>query len=282
MLGQSLRRLFCETLGTTLGLADDLERIISFSPAVTETLFLLGAGDSVAGVSAFCARPEEARKKRVIGSYNTVDKNLLKELNPDIIFTVTGYQGEFAVRLSKDLPVYAIELPVSVAGIVDMVVKIGLITNRIPEATALSRRLQETIAHLTPIGRRLRVYVEIDFSGPVSFGAYSYITDALRLLAVESVYGKEACEWLTPDLEFVKKVDPDAIIYEAKMYSRFSKNDLNNLLEKRGWTSMHAVRQGRVFMTPRPLDFLAHHGPSFITTAMPWLKTSLDSPLQPL
>ena len=163
-----------------------------------------------------------------------------------------------------------------------MVVKIGLITNRIPEATALSRRLQETIAHLTPIGRGLRVYVEIDFSGPVSFGAYSYITDALRLLGVESVYGKEACEWLTPDLEFVKKVDPDAIIYEAKMYSRFSKNDLNNLLEKRGWTSMHAVRQGRVFMTPRPLDFLAHHGPSFITTAMPWLKTSLDSPLQPL
>jgi ABC-type Fe3+-hydroxamate transport system substrate-binding protein len=282
VLGQSLRRIFCETLGTMLSLPDTLQRIVSFSPAVTETLFLLGVGDSVAGVSAFCARPEEARKKRVIGSYNTVDKNLLKELNPGIIFTVTGYQREFAVQLSKDMPVYAIELPVSVAGIVDMVVKVGLITNRIPEATALSRRLQETIAHLTPIGRGLRVYVEIDFSGPVSFGAYSYITDALRLLGVESVYGKEACEWLTPDLEFVKQADPDVIIYEAKMYSRFNKNDLNNLLEKRGWTSMHAVRQGRVFMTPRPLDFLAHHGPSFITTAMPWLKTSLDSPLHPL
>ncbi len=282
MLGQSLRRIFCETLGTSLSLPDTLQRIVSFSPAVTETLFLLGVGDSVAGVSAFCARPEEARKKRVIGSYNTVDRKLLKELNPDIIFTVTGYQREFAVQLSKDLPVYAIELPVSVPGIVDMVVKIGLITNRIPEATALSRLLQETIAHLTPIGRSLRVYVEIDFSGPVSFGAYSYITDALRLLGVESVYGKESCEWLTPDLEFVNQADPDAIIYEAKMYSRFSKDDLQHLIEKRGWSGLRAVRQQRVFMTPGPLDFLAHHGPSFITTAMPWLKTSLDSPLQPL
>ncbi len=282
MLGQSLRRIFCETLGTSLSLPDTLQRIVSFSPAVTETLFLLGVGDSVAGVSAFCARPEEARKKRVIGSYNTVDRKLLKELNPDIIFTVTGYQREFAVQLSKDLPVYAIELPVSVPGIVDMVVKIGLITNRIPEATALSRLLQETIAHLTPIGRSLRVYVEIDFSGPVSFGAYSYITDALRLLGVESVYGKESCEWLTPDLEFVNQADPDAIIYEAKMYSCFSKDDLQHLIEKRGWSGLRAVRQQRVFMTPGPLDFLAHHGPSFITTAMPWLKTSLDSPLQPL
>ncbi len=277
-----MRRIFCETLGTSLSLPDTLQRIVSFSPAVTETLFLLGVGDSVAGVSAFCARPEEARKKRVIGSYNTVDRKLLKELNPDIIFTVTGYQREFAVQLSKDLPVYAIELPVSVPGIVDMVVKIGLITNRIPEATALSRLLQETIAHLTPIGRSLRVYVEIDFSGPVSFGAYSYITDALRLLGVESVYGKESCEWLTPDLEFVNQADPDAIIYEAKMYSRFSKDDLQHLIEKRGWSGLRAVRQQRVFMTPGPLDFLAHHGPSFITTAMPWLKTSLDLPLQPL
>lgn len=277
-----MRKVFCETLGTQLTLPERLQRIVSFSPAVTETLFLVGAGDSIAGVSAFCARPEEARKKRVIGSYNTVDRKLLKEINPDLIFTVTGYQREFAVQLSKDMPVYAIELPVSAAGIVDMVMKIGLITNRIPEAAALSRRLHETVAQLSPVEKGLRVYVEIDFSGPVSFGAYSYITDALRLLGVESVYGKEACEWLTPDLEFVKKVDPDAIIYEAKMYSRFNKNDLYNLLEKRGWTSMHAVRQGRVFMTPRPLDFLAHHGPSFITTAMPWLKTSLGSPLQTL
>lgn len=272
-----MRKVFCETLGTQLTLPDSPQRIISFSPAATETLFLLDAADSVAGVSAFCARPEEARKKRVVGSYNTVDRKLLKELNPDIIFTVTGYQREFAVQLSKDLPVYAIELPVSVAGIVDMVVKVGLITNRIPEATALSRRLQETIAHLTPIGRGLRVYVEIDFSGPVSFGAYSYITDALRLLGVESVYGKEACEWLTPDLEFVKQADPDAIIYEAKMYSRFSKDDLQHLIEKRGWLGLRAVRKQRVFMTPGPLDFLAHHGPSFITNAMPWLKEGLGS-----
>jgi len=271
-----LRNVFCETLGTKLSLPDSLNRIISFSPAVTETLFLLGLGDSLAGVSAFCARPDEARKKQVIGSYNTVDKKLLRDLNPDVIFTVTGYQREFAVQLSKELPVYAFELPVSVAGIVDMAVKTGLITNRIEEASQHSRNLMETVASFTRVGKKPRVYVEIDFGGPVSFGAYSYITDALRLLGAESIFGAEACEWLTPKLDLVKEGDPDVIIYEAKMYSRFDEKDLRHLIEKRGWTEMRSVQEGHVFMTPGPLDFLAHHGPSFITTAMPWISKALN------
>lgn len=139
-----MRRVFCDTLGTELHLPDKLERIISFSPAVTETLFLLGAGEDIAGVSGFCARPSEAREKRVLGNYNTVEKAVLAEIQPDIIFTTTGYQRELAVKLGRDFPTYAVELPVSLPEIVDMVVKVGLTTNRIAEATELSRRLVET------------------------------------------------------------------------------------------------------------------------------------------
>ncbi len=272
-----LRKVFCETLGNTLTLPDDPQRIISFSPAITETLFLLGVGTSIAGVSAFCARPEEARKKKVIGSYNSVDPELLKELNPDIIFTVTGYQREFASKLSHHMPVYAVELPVSIAGIIDMVVKVGLIINRIPAAAELSKKLFASVSKLKPLDETRKVYVEIDFSGPVSFGAYSYITDAVRLLGAESIFGNEPVEWLTPNFESVKNADPDMIIYEAKMFSRFTKEDLQRLLERRNWRDMRAAREGRVFLAPGPLDFLAHHGTSFITEAMPWLRNCLIS-----
>src|SRR5213594_3095309 len=86
-----MRKVFCETLGTTLHLPDKIERIVSFSPAVTETLFILGTGDEIAGVSAFCARPPEARRKKVLGSYNTVSMDTLKDIGPDVLFTTTGY-----------------------------------------------------------------------------------------------------------------------------------------------------------------------------------------------
>lgn len=272
---EARRTIFCETLGTKLHLPSRLQRIISFSPAVTETLFMLGLDASIAGVSAFCARPEKAGKKRVVGSYNTVPPGLLEELDPDLVFTVTGYQRDFATRLSQRMPVYAVELPVSVAGIVDMVVKVGLITNRIAEAAALGRSLHDKIASLGPVSKKPRVYVEIDFSGPVSFGAYSYITNSMRLLGAETIFGGEPTEWLTPDLDLVRRSNPDIIIYEPKMYSRFTRDDLDRLVEKRGWTRMDAILNGRLHMTPGPLDFLAHHGPSFITAAMPWLRECL-------
>ncbi len=229
------------------------------------------------GVSAFCARPPEARKKRVVGSYNTVDRKVLEELHPDLVFTTTGYQRDFALRMSRELPVYAVELPVSVVGILDMVVKTGLIVNKVPEANNLARTLLGTLASLKPIGRKLRVYLEIDFGGPVSFGAYSYITDALRLLGVESVYGDRPCEWLTPDLKFVGESNPDVVVYEAKMFSRFQEADLKKLMEKRGWNEIDAVRRGHAFLAPGPLDFFAHHGPSFISATIPWLRDRLEA-----
>lgn len=233
--------------------------------------------DALVGISAFCVRPSSVRSKRVIGSYNTVDPKLLKELDPQIIFAVTGYQREFALRLGKDYPVYAIELPVSVPGIIDTIVKVGLVCNRIEEADRLARNLIAILSRQERLPRKLRVHLEIDLGGPVSFGTYSYITDALRLLGAESIHERERCEWLTPELDQVKRSNPDAIVYEAKMFKRFSTEDLNQLLNSRGWQDMDAVRNGNVFLTPGPLDFLAHHGPNFILETVPWLREKLDS-----
>src|SRR3989442_14353668 len=94
---QGLRRIFCETLGTELNLPERIERIVSFSPAVTEALAFLGVEDSLVGVSAFCMKPESVRSEREVGSYNTVDRKVLEEVRPEEMVTVTGYQREIAV-----------------------------------------------------------------------------------------------------------------------------------------------------------------------------------------
>ncbi len=272
-----MRKVFCEALGTEIQLPDRLKRIVSFSPAVTETLFQLGLGDDIAGVSAFCARPPEVKSKRVLGSYNTASKDTLREIAPDVVFTTTGYQREFAAGLAKDFPVYAVELPVTVSGIADFAQKVGLVTGQILEGAALSHRLLESMARLGQVKTRTRAYLEIDFSGPVAFGAYSYITDAMMYVGMESIYGDQFCEWLTPDLDFVKRSDPDVVFYEAKMFSRFSEENLAHLLVSRGWQNITAVKEGHVFLTPGPLDFFAHHGPSFITEVMPWMRAKLEA-----
>jgi len=272
--------IFSEILGKEVEVPDRPERIISLSPAITEILFLLGLGDRVIGVSAFCARPEEARRRRRVGSYSTSNVNLLREMKPDLILVVTGYQRALALELSSEFPVYPFALPVSVSGIIDTVVKVGLVADEPERAWQRSRELNRKMGEVRPIGSELRAYVEIDLGGPVSFGAHSYITDAFHLIGASTLFDHVRSEWLTPDLGAVKSANPDALFYEAKMYSKFGQQDLERMLDKRKWREMDAVKGRACFLTPGPLDFLAHHGPSFIIEALPWLSEKLTLALE--
>lgn len=273
---KGLPRVFNEILGRYIDVPEKPQRIISFSPAITESLFMLGMGDSVAAVSAFCVRPEEAKRKRKIGSYNTAREDLLDSLSPDLIFTITGYQRDFALKLSERYCVYPIELPVSVAGILDLIVKVGLVLGKEGEARRIVGELLGKLTSAPKSPKNVSVYIEIDFGEPVSFGAISYITDAIEFLGCTNIYGSIRSEWLRPDFEYVKRREPDVFIYEPKMFSEFSYSDLLSLIEKRSFSSLKFAKAGNFFMTPRPYDFLAHHGPSFILEAVPWLSKVLN------
>ncbi len=274
-----LRELYNEILGKSVQLPDRVERIVSLNPSVTESLFMMGLGDRVEAVSAFCARPPEARKRRKIGSYSTLNREILKSIKPDIVFTVTGYQRQLALDLSREYSVFPLELPATVAGILDMITKVGLAVGEFERGRSLSRELMKKLLPLIPAeksGYRPRIYLEIDLGGPTAFGAYSYITDAIYLLGGKSVYEDALAEWLAPDLSQIGGLNPDIFIYEAKMYSKFQKDDLERLIDKRGWRDMKFVKNNMYFLTPGPLDFFAHHGPSFLTEVLPWLRDKLN------
>lgn len=272
-----MRRVFCEPLSREVEVPDNPERIVSLSPAVTETLFMLGLGNQVVGVSAYDFHPPEARKRQVVGSYSTASVSRLRDLKPDLVLVITGYQRGLALRLSEEFPTYAFELPLSVAGVIDLAVKVGLVTGAYERARALERDMIRSISGLKRGSGK--VYVEIDLGGPTSFGAYSYITDAVEMLGYRSVTGDEPAEWLAPSFERIAVADPDVIVYEPKMFRRIEKSDVIEAFKKRGWGELRALGEGRVLVTPGPYDFLAHHGPSFIMNAIPWLSRSLEEAL---
>jgi len=60
-------------------------RIISMGPSVTETIFALGCGDNVVGVSSFCVYPLEALKKARVGGIMNPNLERYEVLNPDLV-----------------------------------------------------------------------------------------------------------------------------------------------------------------------------------------------------
>jgi iron complex transport system substrate-binding protein len=61
------------------------QRIVSTAPSITETLFALGLGDRVVGVSQFCNYPPEVQKLPKVGSYIAPDAEAIARLAPDLV-----------------------------------------------------------------------------------------------------------------------------------------------------------------------------------------------------
>src|SRR5580704_10089555 len=83
-------RLLIALVLSAAALAGAPQRIVSAAPAITETLFALGLGDRVVGVTTHCRFPEEARKKPKIGGYLRPSLEAIVALRPDLVIAELG------------------------------------------------------------------------------------------------------------------------------------------------------------------------------------------------
>ncbi len=273
------RKIFCEALSKELELPKNCNRIVSLSPAITEALFRGGVGDSVIGVSGYCVHPEEARSLPKLGSYNKIKLEKLRELSPDIVFMTTGYQRETALKLSEEFSVYAIPLPPTLSAALAANVEALLAAGYPSRASKLQSDLWDALSRSlnNPPPTPLKLYYEIDLGGPVTFGAYSYITDLFRALNCPTPYEEYPSEWVLPEMDLVLKFDPEIIIYEPKMFGNKlrNKSEVLEYFKARGLSQTKAIREEKVFITPGKYDFFAHYGPSLFFKAIPWLNEVL-------
>ncbi len=244
-------------------------RIASLSPAVTETLFLLGAGGRVVARDSWSYRPREALRVPKVATYTAVHLEKLEALRPALVLTTTGVQLELVRALKgAGMPVYPVPVPSSPYSLIDSVLTVGGLVGRVREAEALADNLLHQLENLPRLGT-LRTYVEIDLGGPTVPAAFSHITGALRRMGLENIYGEVPQAYLygmpVPGYPLfnpgeVPALQPDILVYEAKS-RRAGKERFLSLARARGWSRMEAVRKGRVVVLPP--DTLAHHGPSF-------------------
>jgi iron complex transport system substrate-binding protein len=76
-------------------------RIVSLTPALTETLFALGLGDRVVGVTRYCDYPPEAARLPKAGGYADPDVETVLSLEPDLVLVspnVGNRDGVLALR----------------------------------------------------------------------------------------------------------------------------------------------------------------------------------------
>src|ERR1700749_2014741 len=76
------------------------QRIVSTAPSITETLFALGIGDRVVGVSQFSNYQPQVQKLPKVGSYIRPDAEAIARLAPDlVILQQQGSSNQLTGRL---------------------------------------------------------------------------------------------------------------------------------------------------------------------------------------
>lgn len=256
-------KLYSEILSKEVEVPDKPQKIVSLSPAITETLYLIGAGDRVVGVSFFCNKPPEVSKKPRVGAYLNVNYNLLEKLSPELLLVTTGAQRERIEELeSKGYKVYPIPLPVNIYGILDNVMITGIVVNEIDNARELAYNLAEKLTKLKNVLKGIRIYYEIDLGGPVSVGAHSYIGDAFKFMGMSHAFENERVPYvINPDPNSIINYNPDVIIYEQKLGENATVDKFIQNLEKRNIKGINAVKNKNIVIME--YDSLAHYGPSF-------------------
>jgi ABC-type hemin transport system substrate-binding protein len=64
------------------------QRIVSLAPVITETLFALGAGERVVGVTRYCDRPAAARELPKVGGFIDPQLEAILALEPDLVLAM--------------------------------------------------------------------------------------------------------------------------------------------------------------------------------------------------
>ena len=101
------------------------ERIVCLTEETTETLYLLGQGDRIVGVSGYTVRPPEARQKPKVSAFINARFDKIQALHPDLVLAFSDLQADLGAELVKRGIAVVTFNQRSVAEILQMITMLG-------------------------------------------------------------------------------------------------------------------------------------------------------------
>ena len=200
-------------------------RIVSTSPSITETLFALGLGPQVVGVSTYCRYPPEVLSLPKIGTFLKPDTELIARLRPDMVIVQKGPHD--VQRQMSALGIRSIA--VDGGGLEQVYTSISAIGNEagVPDrAVALVARLRERLGRIRAevstrpakkvliiVGRQAGTLADL-----VAVGEGSYLHELIAIAGgVNIMAGHGLTEYPRISLETVIRLAPDVIVDAGDM-----------------------------------------------------------------
>ncbi len=224
-----------DDLGFRVEIENPPARIISLVPSWTETLFALGLGDRVVGVTKFCVEPADkvATIKKVGGTKNP-DLRAIAALAPDLIIAnAEENRREDVERMRAQGLAVLTTYPRAVPAAVESLLKIGRAAACEAEADTLAREITRSVSEVeADVGvwskLRLRAFCPIWKKPWMAFNADTYAHDVLRMMGFNNVYASSGERYPATTLAEAIELRPDVVLLPDEPYE-FTERDVDEL-----------------------------------------------------
>ncbi len=253
------------------------ERIVCLTEETTETLYLLGEGHRVAGISGYTLRPPEARSKPKVSSFISARFEKIEALQPDLILTFSDLQAGIAAELVKrGLPVFAFNQR-SVADIFQMIRVLAGIVGCEAKGRALVADLEQSLERIREAGARLhprpRVFFE-EWDDPLISGI-QWVEELVEIAGGEAIFPelreKRLAKDRIVDADEVRRRSPEVIL--ASWCGKKMKK--STITGRPGWGDVPAVRRDRIYEIPS--TYILQPGPAALTNGVRLVHERLAS-----
>jgi iron complex transport system substrate-binding protein len=242
------------------------QRIVCLTEETTETLYLLGEQDRIAGISGYTCRPPEARRQKPkVSAFISAKIDQILALDPDLIIGFSNMQADIARDLIRAGRNVLITNQRSVEEILATIELVGRIVGAEHKARELAGRLRKGLDRIASAGARLRrrprVYFE-EWMDPLISGI-RWVEELVEIAGGQPVFPELRAEHdavgriVHPDA--VIERDPELII--ASWCGR--KVNKQRIAGRPGWERVSAVRSGQIHEIKSAL--ILQPGPAALT-----------------
>lgn len=240
-------------------------RIVCLTEETTETLYLLGEGDRVVGISGYTVRPPEARSKPKVSAFINARFEKIDALKPDLVLAFSDLQADISAELiRRGYPVVTFNQR-SIDEILRMIRIVGALVGCQGKAEALAGDLERGLDAIgqraAALPRRPRVFFE-EWDDPLISGI-CWVDELIETAGGQPLFPHLRRASLAKDRivrpEDVRDADPEVIV--ASWCGKAMKK--KTIVERPGWDRTSAVVNDHIYEIKS--TYILQPGPASLT-----------------
>ena len=245
-------------------------RVVTLAPSLTELVYAAGAGDKLAGASAYSDYPEAARQLSRVADATGISWESLLALKPDLVLAWKGgtRPADIARLNSLGVNVFAIEIK-RLNDVSRAMRSIGKLVGRPDPAERAARLFEQHLATLREANAGkavVKTFFEISSKPLMTINRDHVISEMIGLCGGDNIFADSLALASEPSRETLLTRNPDAVLYGISLARTRGVDDET-------YAGLSAVTAGRMYGITA--DYVFRPGPRLLL-ATEEICTALD------